>query len=121
MARILIVDDEAQVRTVLRLGLETEGHEVLEAADGRAALRAVREAAPELIITDVLMPEADGVSFIKQLRDQGTDCRLLAMSGAANGSAELLKLMSAFGAAETLQKPFSIADLLSKVRALLPV
>ena len=68
MSRILVVDDEPDQRFLLRRLLERAGHEVSEAHHGAAALQAVRESAPDLVVTDVMMPVMDGVELIRCLR-----------------------------------------------------
>jgi CheY-like chemotaxis protein len=68
VSRILVVDDEPDQRFLLRRILERAGHEVTEANDGAAALRAVRESAPDLVVTDMMMPVMNGVELIRCLR-----------------------------------------------------
>jgi CheY-like chemotaxis protein len=68
MARILVVDDESDQRFLLRRYFERVGHEVSDAGDGAAALRAVRESAPDLVVTDMMMPVMDGMELIRRLR-----------------------------------------------------
>ena len=68
MARILVIDDEDRIRRMLRAALEMEGHEVIEARQGEEALRLHRAAPAELVITDILMPEKDGLEVIVALR-----------------------------------------------------
>ena len=68
MAKILVVDDEPDQRSLLRRIFERAGHEVRDAGDGAAALRAVRESPPDLLVTDMMMPVMDGAELIRQLR-----------------------------------------------------
>ena len=68
MARILVVEDESDQRFLLRRIFERAGHEVSDAGDGAAALRAVRESAPDLVVTDMMMPVMDGMELIRCLR-----------------------------------------------------
>jgi CheY-like chemotaxis protein len=83
VARILVVDDEPDQRFLLRRIFERAGHEVTEAADGAAALKAVRELSPDLVVTDMMMPVMGGVEFIRRLRgDPATaDIPILAATG----------------------------------------
>jgi CheY-like chemotaxis protein len=68
MARILVVDDEPDLRFILRRCFERAGHEVVDAGDGAAALEAVRECSPDVVVTDVMMPVMSGVELIERLR-----------------------------------------------------
>ena len=70
MPRILVVDDEPDQRFLLRRIFERAGHEVADACDGAAALRAVRESPPDLVVTDIMMPVMDGVELIRRLRSE---------------------------------------------------
>ena len=83
MARILVVDDEPAQRFMLRRILERAGHEVADAGDGAAALRAVRESAPDLVVTDMMMPVMGGSELIRQLRCEPATAGIpiLAVSG----------------------------------------
>lgn len=77
MARILVVDDEPDERFLVRRMFERAGHEVRDAGDGAAALNAVRESAPDLIVTDMMMPVMDGPEFIRQLRSEPATAGIL--------------------------------------------
>jgi CheY-like chemotaxis protein len=68
VSRILVVDDEPDLRFLLKRALERAGHEVVEANDGAAALKAVADSPPDLVVTDIMMPVMDGVEFIRRLR-----------------------------------------------------
>ena len=83
MPRILVVDDEPDLRFLLRRIFERAGHEVTDAGDGAAALRAVRESAPDLVVTDMMMPVMDGPEFIRRLRSEPATAEIpiLAVSG----------------------------------------
>jgi CheY-like chemotaxis protein len=110
--RILVVDDEPDQRFLLRRIFERAGHEISEAGNGAAALRAVRESAPDLVVTDVMMPLMDGVELIRCLRaDPGTaHIPILAASGDTHlaGAADAAVL-----------KPYDWRHLLSIAEALL--
>lgn len=81
MARILVIDDEDRIRRLLRAALEMEGHEVLEARQGDEALRLHRTMPVELVITDIIMPEKDGLEVIMALRHDAPKLKIIAMSG----------------------------------------
>jgi CheY-like chemotaxis protein len=112
VARILVVDDESDQRFLLRRIFERAGHEVSDAGDGAAALRAVRESAPDLVVTDVMMPIMDGVEFIRCLRGDPTTAHLPVL--AATGDPKLA------GAADAVvSKPYDWRHLVAVADALL--
>lgn len=112
MSRILVVDDEPDQRFLLRRTLQRAGHEVSEANDGAAALRAVRESAPDLVVTDVMMPVMDGAELIRCLRGDPATAHIPIL--AASGDIHLA------GAADAvLAKPYDRRYLLTLVEALL--
>lgn len=122
MARILVIDDDAAVRTAVRVALERVGHEVIDAANGAAGLRAFAGSNIALVITDVLMPERDGVEVVLQLRSQRPSLPVLAISGGGDthlDKAHLLDTISLLGATRVLGKPFSIRELQDIVSELL--
>jgi len=121
MAKILIIDDDPALRGTMRKILERSGHEVTEAADGDAGLRQVAAAAPDLVITDLLMPEKEGIETIQELTERYPDVRILAVSGAGGSEEEEGPLMDAklFGAHAVLPKPFSVQTLTDVVARLL--
>ena len=83
MAKILVVDDNLLIRTLLRDSLEEAGHEVVEATDGVDGTDVFLETWPDLVITDLIMPKLGGLSFIKEIRARSPDTRVIALSGAA--------------------------------------
>jgi len=116
MARILVIDDEDQVRRLLRAALEMKGHEVLEASNGKEALRLHRATPAELAITDILMPEMDGVELIQALRSVAPQLKIIAMSGGGRfRQTEALDMAEPLGAFATLRKPFGLDALLEAV------
>ena len=121
MKRILVIDDEEQVRRYLRKILEAEGYEVLEAADGKIGLQLYREKPADLIITDLLMPEKEGIETIMELRHDFPDVKIIAISGGGYriGSKDCLYLAKELGADCTLVKPFSRQQMLDIVKKML--
>ena len=112
MPRILVVDDEPDQRFLLRRIFERAGHEVDDAGNGAAALQAVRESAPDLVVTDVMMPVMDGVELICCLRANPATARLPIL--AASGDTHLA------GAADAVvRKPYESRHLLSVAETLL--
>jgi CheY-like chemotaxis protein len=120
MAEILIVDDDDDVRTSLRRILERAGYGVLECANGHEALQVLAAAHPDLIITDVYMPEMDGIEFLLALREAEPDLPVLAMSGGSLAPADfVLEDAAHLGANLVIQKPYEMNELLGAVRDLL--
>jgi CheY-like chemotaxis protein len=121
MLRILVIDDEAGVRKVLVRMLTSAGHEVTAAPDGAEGLRVWREAGTDLVITDVHMPELDGVQVIRELRAKAPALPVIAMSGSGN-SRDLDRLRAAelMGAVGVLGKPFSWDELMSAIASAFP-
>ncbi|MBI2424324.1 MAG: response regulator [Candidatus Hydrogenedentes bacterium] len=121
MANILIVDDEEQVRSMLRMMLEREGHTITEAENGGVALRALRSAKFDLMILDLIMPEVEGLETLMTLRQTLSDLKVIAISGGGNSvGMDFLPAAAKLGAARTLKKPFDRDDLLNVLRELLP-
>jgi DNA-binding response OmpR family regulator len=120
MARILVVDDSAVVRRVIREALEFEGHDVLVAEDGGEALDLFRGDPTDLVITDIVMPEKEGIETILELRELNSGVKILAMSGGGLFSPEVhLTPARMLGADETLSKPFTARELIETVERLL--
>lgn len=117
---ILVVDDDARVRTLVRTRLETAGYRVDEAPNGEVALDMYRDAPADVVLTDIVMPDMDGREFISLLRDQFADARIIAISGAIGYDIpELLRDGQRRGALQTLQKPFTSQQMLDAVHAAL--
>ncbi len=120
MARILVIDDEPQVRAFLRNTLEGSGHDVSEAADGDAGLRAFEARPADLVITDIVMPGREGLETIRMLRQYDPALKIIAISGAGRvGGYDFLDIARKFGAARGLAKPFGDSQLLSTVQDML--
>lgn len=121
MADILVVDDEDLARFTLREILESSGHQVREAANGAEALEHVHKALPNLIITDIIMPEKEGIETIVAIKRDHPKLKIIAISGGGRTrNLDFLKLAERFGADAILAKPFSEDELMDKVNALLP-
>jgi DNA-binding response OmpR family regulator len=120
MARILVIDDDGLLRDAVRVTLQAAGYEVIEAADGEAALQLQRERGADLFLVDIFMPERDGLEVIRELRVRDPRAKIVAMSGGGrSGLIDVLGAAAAFGASRTLSKPFLPRDLLTAVRELL--
>ena len=117
MERILIIDDEQQIRSMLRLMLERDGYEVVEASDGIEGISAYRQKPADLIITDLIMPNKDGIGMIIELQKEFPDVKIIAMSGGGlNKPDGYLKGAKKLGAACTLTKPIDREKLLRAVK-----
>lgn len=114
---ILVVDDHVEVRNCLRKMLEGGGFQVLEAADGRGALTTLSGVACSVLITDLVMPEKEGLELIRQVRAEYPALRIIAISGASGG--EFLEVATRLGAHEVLCKPLSSAAVLDAVERVL--
>jgi CheY-like chemotaxis protein len=121
MPNILVVEDDAQIRAMLRETLETEGYSVVVAADGVEALAKYRSHEIDLIVTDILMPKKEGLTLITELRRSNPHIKIIAISGGAPGlqSSCNLELARMFGAQQTFSKPLDIDALLECIEELL--
>ena len=117
MPRILLVDDEELVRRVVRVVLEAEGHEVVEAADGEQALAAVAQMPPHAVVLDLLIPGMDGYQICRKLKGEHPGAKVLVLSSVPADEADVEA--KAAGADEVMSKPFSALDLLHRLSALL--
>jgi CheY-like chemotaxis protein len=117
---VLVIDDDRIVRDALRQVLQKAGYSVTCAADGVRGLAAFRENRPDLVITDIIMPEKEGIETIIEIRAQAPDLPILAISGGARiGNADFLQIAKRLGATDVLPKPFEPKELLAKVEACL--
>jgi DNA-binding response OmpR family regulator len=118
MEEILVIDDNAGIRSLVTNILDMAGYRTREASDGDAGLRLCRARRPALVITDILMPEKEGLELIRELSREMPDIAIVAMSGTEN-SAIYLRAAGLFGAVAVLSKPFSPDELLCAVEAAL--
>ena len=117
MARILIIDDESQIRSMLRLMLERVGYEIAEAPDGIEGIRQYRENPADLIITDLIMPNKDGIGMIIDLKKEFPNVKIIAMSGGGVNRPEgYLDGAKKLGATRTLTKPIDRDEMLTAVK-----
>jgi DNA-binding response OmpR family regulator len=115
-APILVVDDDPKIVALVRTYLERERYPVITAGDGRAALRAIEEHAPRLVVLDLMLPEVDGMTVIRRARAAG-DVPILVLSARSAVGDRVLGLSE--GADDYLPKPFSPAELVARVRTIL--
>lgn len=120
MANIIVIDDESAIRTLVARILERAGHEVRTASNGVEGVAFHRAAAADVVVTDLFMPEQDGIETIQQIREFGPDTPILAMSGGGSrGHTDALDDAELFGADAVLMKPFTPDELQEAVRGLL--
>jgi CheY-like chemotaxis protein len=120
MARVLVIDDDAEIRKLIRAMLAELQAEVIEADNGEAGIAALAAQPADLVITDLLMPTKDGVETIIEIRRRFPDTKVIAMSGGGRvRDMSFLDFAGKVGATATLAKPFRKADLQSLVTKLL--
>ena len=120
MALILVVDDEAMIRHVLRVTLETVGYEVVEADNGLAAIACVAKQKPDLIIMDIIMPIMEGMEAIFEIRQRYPDVRIVAISGGGQIHAkDILDSTEGLDIMGTMKKPFKPKEILKMVAEVL--
>lgn len=119
--RILLIDDEQMVRKIVRKMLERSSHEVTEAENGRLGLEQLKTGTFDLVITDIIMPEMEGVETLMTIRQQYPDIKVIAMSGGGRtGNIDFLSTAEKLGASAILNKPFTLAALASALEQSFP-
>ena len=118
MSKILVVDDDAQMRSMIVQMLEREGHNVSTANNGKEAVQRFRQGHSDLVVLDILMPEMDGIEATMELKREFPAIRILAMSGGRRALSPQFNLDSAkvLGVQGTLAKPFTREQLLRAVK-----
>lgn len=112
MLRVLVIEDEAMIRQLIRQTVEQSGHRVEEAANGRIGLQSLHQAEFDLVITDLVMPETDGLEVLGVIKRQWPELPVIAMSGGGRlGDGDNLQAARDLGAAATLAKPFTLREL----------
>ena len=117
MKRILVIEDEPQMRLGLRDNLELEGYEVETAADGDEGLEKVASFGPDLVLLDVMLPKKSGFEVCRELRAQSAHTPILMLTARSADSDKVQGLE--LGADDYVTKPFSISELLARIRAVL--
>jgi YesN/AraC family two-component response regulator len=120
MAHILIIDDDPQILDMLGQTLKREGHEVVEALDGKEGLKLYRENPTDLIITDIIMPDKEGIETIIELQRDFPDVKIIAISGGGhNDPHQYLYIARMLGVQKTFTKPIAREELLKAASELL--
>ncbi len=121
MARILLIDDDDSVRAMLRLTLTHAGHTVIEARNGKEGLKLLPDARADLVITDLVMPEAEGFEVLMELRNMRPRVRAIVITGGVRGQVvNYLDMAIRLGAAKVLRKPFANDELMAAINELAP-
>jgi DNA-binding NtrC family response regulator len=122
MTKILVIDDDALVRTTLECLLRDAGYEIATAEDGVRGMAIFRSEQPDLVITDIIMPEQEGIQTIIEMRKAKPDAKIIAISGSRRiGNADFLKMAQSLGAMDVVSKPFDADELLTIVENCLAV
>ena len=117
---VLVIDDESALREILSQVLTDAGHRVVGAENGKEASKALAKAAFDVVLTDMLMPERDGIEVIGELRRMQPEARIVAMSGGGRGSRDhYLQTAKGLGAHAVLGKPFSMSELTAALDSVL--
>ena len=118
--RILLVEDDEQFRLACRRALQRAGHAVTCAADGTEGLATFRRDPPDVLVTDIVMPDLDGAQLIRELRSNHRDAKIVAMSGGGDRlpAEYALQFCRALGVEAVLYKPFEPGELLAAVDGL---
>jgi CheY-like chemotaxis protein len=118
MARVLVIDDSRDVRATVRQMLERAGHAVTEAADGAVGMARLRRQTFDLVITNIFMPEKDGLTAIQEIRALHSGLPIIAISGGARHVlTDMLKVARSFGATATVRKPIDWSRLTAAVES----
>ncbi len=122
MPGILIVEDDNDLREMLKVSLTRRRYVVLEAENGKDAINHFKPSVTDLVITDLIMPEEDGLKVIMRLRELKPSLKIVAISGGGKaGPSSYLNLAKALGADVVYSKPFSVNDMIKKIEELLHI
>ncbi len=122
MKKILVIEDNPIVRSTVGRILQAGGYEVISANDGLQGVAAFRKEQPDLVVTDIIMPEQEGIETIRQILSDRPNAKIIAISGGGRiGNTDFLQIARKVGATEVLPKPFDPDDLLQMVSNCLKV
>ena len=120
MSKILLVDDDPSFRKATARSLVKSGYEVVECENGEDALRALNQSKPDLVVTDIVMPDMEGIELIMALRKKAPDIKVIAISGGGrNEPTQYLTTAKMMGASASIAKPFEPDVLVSEIVRLL--
>jgi DNA-binding NtrC family response regulator len=117
MTKILVIDDDTIVRVTIVQILEEEGYDVVSAEDGLRGMAVFRQEQPDLVITDIIMPEQEGIQTIAEMLKTKPDTKIIAVSGGGRiGNVDFLRMAQALGAMAAIPKPFDPDELMALIR-----
>ncbi|MBW1742583.1 MAG: response regulator [Deltaproteobacteria bacterium] len=117
--KVVVIDDNAEIRRVIELKLRTQGYKVITAANGKEGLNLIKSKQPDVVITDIVMPEKEGIEVITEVRRDFPNVKIIAMSGGGLiGPHEYLSWTKMMGVQRTFTKPFAINEILEAVNEL---
>ncbi|MBW2195074.1 MAG: response regulator [Deltaproteobacteria bacterium] len=117
--KVVVIDDNAEIRHVIELKLRTQGYKVITAANGKEGLNLIKSKQPDVVITDIIMPEKEGIEVITEVRRDFPNVKIIAMSGGGLiGPHEYLSWTKMMGVQRTFTKPFAINEILEAVNEL---
>lgn len=120
MSQILIIDDEPQIRLLLKKMFEREGFNVILASDGNEGVSSFKKNRIDLVITDIIMPEKEGIEIIQEIKNESPDTPIIAISGGGKNSPDTyLNIAKFLGAHKVFEKPVEKKELLNAVKAAL--
>lgn len=120
MARLLVIDDDLEFRSMLVEMLRRADYDVVQGSDGRVAMKVLREEPIDIVITDIVMPEKEGLETIKELRREFPEVKIIAMSGGGRiGPRNYLSIAKALGAQRTFEKPIDNDEIKQAIQELL--
>jgi len=120
--RILLIDDDLIVRQTIASVLTDAGYEVVSAGDGLSGMRAYRHSRPDLVITDIIMPDQEGIQTLMEIHKVDPTAKVIAISGGGRTSnLRILDVARTMGASDVLAKPFDLEELLTVVQRWLPL
>ncbi len=120
MGRILIVDDDAQIRQLFKRILEEKGHQVFIAVDGEDGIIQYKKEKPDLMLLDIIMPNKEGIEVIREITSEYKNAKIIAVSGGGKGKAvDYLSYAKHFGAKQIIEKPVSPSKLIESINKIL--
>ena len=119
MANVLVVDDDQAILDIVGLWLENEGHSVVQVLDGTLAINSLKEQSFDLVITDIIMPNTEGIELIRKIRQSHNDMCIVAISAGGKHGANYLNAAKTMGANKVISKPLDQEKIVSAVEALL--